>query len=204
MNVEPEEVAHLTGVQDGTGAAVFGPGQRIDADGAQGEPSLARAKDLTDFDLHLGVGSFVVSGQHAGLDDWGPTHTHTHIHTHGLRGLKSAWTGRRTQPLPTVIMLGLTELGRAPELLLLAATLPCAQTSGLRTWVTRALGGGGWGGGVATTLTRVTQGGDGAALRPRRVAFERAVRVGNLPTDGDVEDLVVRVAGKAVDWRETS
>lgn len=48
---------------------MFGPGQRIDADGAQGERLLTRVKDLPDFDLHLCVASFVMSGQHAGLDN---------------------------------------------------------------------------------------------------------------------------------------
>lgn len=48
---------------------MFGPGQRIDADGAQGDGPLARVEDLTNFDLHLCIGSFVMSRQHTGLDN---------------------------------------------------------------------------------------------------------------------------------------
>lgn len=72
----------LTRVQDGTSAAMFGPGQRIDAAGAQGELPLTQMKDFTNFDLHLGMGPFVMSGQHAGLDN-------CIDHTRGVRKLKS-------------------------------------------------------------------------------------------------------------------
>lgn len=52
---------HLTRVQDRTSTAMFGPGQRIDAAGTQGELRLTRMKDFTNFDLHLCVGPFVMS-----------------------------------------------------------------------------------------------------------------------------------------------
>lgn len=72
----------LTRVQDRTSAAMFGPGQRIDAAGTQGELRVTRMKDFTNFDLHLCVGPFVMSGQHAGLDN-------CINHTCGDRKLKS-------------------------------------------------------------------------------------------------------------------
>lgn len=72
----------LTRVQDRTSAAMFGPGQRIDAAGTQGELHLTRMKDFTNFDLHLCVGPFVMSGQHAGLDN-------CINHTRGVRRLTS-------------------------------------------------------------------------------------------------------------------
>lgn len=58
----------LTRVQDRTSAAMFGPGQRIDAAGTREELRSTRMKDFTNFDLHLCVGPFVMSGQHTGLD----------------------------------------------------------------------------------------------------------------------------------------
>lgn len=66
---------------------MFGPGQRIDADGAQGERPLAQVKDLTNFDLNLCMGSFVMSGQHTGLDN-------CIKHKHGVRSLKPKYTGK--------------------------------------------------------------------------------------------------------------
>lgn len=75
----------LTRVQDRTSAAMFGPGQRIDAAGTQGELPLTRVKDFANFDLHLCVGPFVMSGQHAGLDD-------CIDHRRGVRTLKSVYS----------------------------------------------------------------------------------------------------------------
>lgn len=42
---------------------MLGPGQRTDADGAQGEHPWAPGRGLLNFDWHLSVGSFVTSGQ---------------------------------------------------------------------------------------------------------------------------------------------
>lgn len=101
---------------------MFGPGQRVDADGAQGERPVARVKDLTNLDLHLCVGSFVVSGQHTGLDNCVKR-------VHGVRSLKSASSTQASgKESPTVIVFSFAEFRCTSQLFLLAAALSCAQT----------------------------------------------------------------------------
>lgn len=43
------------------------------------------------------------------------------------------------------------------------------------------------------------QGGDRAALCPLHIIFECVIHVRNLPTDGDVDHMVVPVAAKVAD-----